>query len=100
MSDRKRVVTGPDGYQRTSEHENRINVLCASVLGSAAGRELMDYIRSITTHRVAGPDISDAALRHLEGMRFLAAVLTQRIELGHKEKANVTQGTGKGNAAQ
>lgn len=89
MSERQRVVTGPDGYQRTPASEAKLNILCASVLGTAAGQELMNYIKSITINRVSGPEVSDAHLRHLEGMRHLAAILQLRIEQGHKDKANV-----------
>ena len=78
---------GPDGFARSEKEEARINVLAASILGTAAGGELMDYLRSITTKRVAGPEVSDQYLRHLEGQRFVVAVLTQRIDLGHKEKS-------------
>lgn len=83
------MITGPDGYVRTKEAEARLNILCASVFGTAAGIELMSYIKSITTERVAGPEVSDGRLRHLEGSRYLAAILSQRTALGHTEKSNV-----------
>ena len=80
-------ATGPDGYIRSEKEEARINVLVASILGTTAGTELMDYLNSITTKRVYGPEVTDQALRHMEGQRFVVAVLAQRIVLGHKEKA-------------
>lgn len=80
---------GPDGHYRTEEEERRINLVVLDALGGPAGQELMKYLRSITIEVAAGPKISDAELRHLEGMRFLAGLLSQRINLGHKAKSHV-----------
>ena len=81
-------ITGPDGYERTAEAEARINLSAVEVLGDAAGTDLMNYLKSITINRACGPEVSDAALRHLEGQRFIVGLLSQRIALGHKEKTN------------
>jgi len=80
---------GPDGYERTEDEERRINLMAVEVLGDAAGQNFMAYIKSITTERVSGPNIDPNHLMHLEGMRYLAAVLSKRIDLGHKEKSRV-----------
>jgi hypothetical protein len=85
---KKPTITGPDGYMRPADEEKRLNLLAVAVLGSAAGRELLHYLRSITIERVAGPEITDGQLRHLEGSRYLLAIMEQRINLGHKAKAN------------
>lgn len=82
-------VIGPDGRTRTEEEERRINLTAVSVLGDQAGKDLMAYLRSITIEAVAGPNISDAELRHLEGQRYLVGLLSTRINLGHKAKTNV-----------
>jgi len=42
--------------------------------------EMMQYLKSITTDAVSGPNISDAELRHLEGQRYLVALLVKRIQ--------------------
>ena len=36
-------------------------------------------MRSITIDAVSGPNISDIELRHLEGQRYLVALLVKRI---------------------
>lgn len=82
-------VIGPDGYQRSEQEEARINLAVVTALGDKAGEAVIQYLRSITIEVVAGPKISEAELRHLEGMRFLVGVLSQRIQLGHKVKSNV-----------
>lgn len=85
-----------DARLRSEEEERRINVLVAGVLGTQAGKELMDYLRSITTNVAAGPEISDRALMHLEGQRYLVGLLSQRIQNGHRENHNVTRESSQG----
>lgn len=82
-------VQGPDGHFRTDEEERRINLAVVAALATPSGEEVMKYLRSITIEVAAGPMISDQELRHLEGMRFLTGLLSQRINLGHKAKNNV-----------
>ena len=43
------------------------------------GKEMLQYLRSITIDAVSGPNISDPELRHLEGQRYLVALLVKRI---------------------
>ena len=87
VESRKSAREGPDGVVRTITEEKRINAVIASVLGTEAGKEVMNYLRSISTNVAGGPQITSDHLRHLEGMRFLTAILQKRIDLGHKEKA-------------
>lgn len=80
------TTTGLDGIARPAAEEARLNVLCATVLATAAGKSLMDYLRSISIERVNGPHATDAELRHMEGMRFIVGICSKRIALGHQEK--------------
>jgi len=82
-------VIGLDGRSRSEEEERRINLTAVSVLGDQDGKDLMAYLRSITIEAVAGPNISDAELRHLEGQRYIVGLLSQRVNQGHKAKHNV-----------
>jgi hypothetical protein len=86
---RKEVVKifSPDGVTRSEAEEHRLNLVVVSALGDQAGQELMRYLRSITIEAAAGPHISNDHLRHLEGQRFIVAVLAQRIIKGHEAKA-------------
>lgn len=79
---------GPDGVARTLAEQRRINLLVVGVLGGGKGKDLLDYLRSFTLDAVAGPEITDSALRHREGMRYVVGILSQRIALGHKELTN------------
>ena len=52
---------------------------------SSEGKKILEYIKSITTEAVAGPNIDSNKLFHLEGMRFLTAVIQTRIKKGEKD---------------
>jgi hypothetical protein len=75
-----------DGIERSVAVERQINEQLALVFRGAAGKAALDYLRSISIERVCGPFASDAELRHLEGMRFIVGVISQRIARHHKEQ--------------
>ena len=77
-------VVGPDGVSRSEAQDRKLNQLGAAVFASAAGQEFLDYLRSITLHAVAGPEVTDIALRHREGMRYLYAIIEARRDAGAK----------------
>jgi hypothetical protein len=79
------METGPEGIIRPHTEQVRINELLAHAFKGEAGKAAMDYLRSISIERVCGPHASDAELRHLEGMRFIVGVISQRISAAHKE---------------
>jgi hypothetical protein len=79
---------GPDGRTRDADYETKLNLAMAACFGTGAGKLVFDYLKSITTNVASGPEISDRALMHLEGQRYLVGLLSQRINLGHKEKQN------------
>jgi|TARA_B100001123_G_C14694673_1_gene782742 uncharacterized tellurite resistance protein B-like protein len=68
-----------DGFQRSPEEEKKLNELVASVFTGANGKEVINYLRSITVEAVSGPNVTNDYLRHLEGMRFIVAILLRRI---------------------
>ena len=75
---------GVDGFPRQKEEDNKISSDVKAVFGKPAGREVLRYLRSITLDAVAGGGISDGELRHLEGQRFIVALIERRIN--HAEK--------------
>jgi len=79
-------VVGPDGLQWSASEDERLDELALAAFGSGAGQEFLRYLRSITIELVAGPDITDAHLRHREGMRSLVAVIETRVARGHKRR--------------
>ena len=56
-----------------------LNDLLTTTFGTPHGIETLKYLKSITTERVAGPEIKADALFHLEGQRFLVGVIETRI---------------------
>jgi hypothetical protein len=74
-----------DGYVRTDEEERNLNKTFAGVFKGEDGKKVLDYIKSITTEAVAGPNIESNQLFHLEGMRFLAGVIQTRIKKGEQD---------------
>ena len=84
-------IIGPDGTIRTVAQEDQLNKIFAACFRSPAGHEVLGYLRSITINTVVGPEASDAALRHKEGMRFLFGVIDARINAGHSSLARVVE---------
>ena len=74
-----------DGYVRKEEDERNLNKTFAGVFKGEDGKKILEYIKSITTEAVAGPNIDSNGLFHLEGMRFLAGIIQTRIKKGEQD---------------
>jgi hypothetical protein len=75
---------GVDGYPRHKEEDEKISQDIRALFNKPAGKQVLRYLRSITLDAVAGGGISDGELRHLEGQRFIVALIEKRIQ--HAEK--------------
>ncbi len=87
-------LVGLDNYTRPAEQETELNSLFLNVLNTKNGQKLMHYLKSITIEAVAGSEVSDATLRHLEGQRYMVGLIQRRINKGKsqnivQEKLNV-----------
>jgi len=69
-----------DGFYRTEQKERELNSDMAAVFSTVIGEKVLDYLKSITVDSVAGRDVSNEHLRHLEGMRYLYFIIKKRIE--------------------
>jgi len=83
------TVIGPDGRERPVEIDKRINEAYAETFKSPAGRKVLEHLKSITINAVAGPEQSDAALRHLEGSRFIVGLISTLYQRGVSQIAKV-----------
>jgi len=92
LKKRQAFVVGPDGRERPPDIERRVNEAFTEVFKGAAGKYVMDYLKGITLNSVAGPEQSDAALRHLEGGRFIVGLIQTRIEIGIKQRKGKEDG--------
>ena len=87
-------LVGLDNFKRNPDEETRLNDLLQSVFKQPNGKEVLEYLKSITIEAVAGSEITDATLRHLEGQRYLVGLIQRRTNKGLsqnivKEKLNV-----------
>jgi len=76
-----------DGAPWTPNQDREINDTVLAAFNAPAGVRLLHYLRAITINRVMGPEVSDCALRHHEGMRSLVAIIEARIAQGRAERA-------------
>lgn len=83
----------PDGIERAAAVDRLINEQLALCFKGESGKAALDYLRSISIERVCGPFAGDAELRHLEGMRHIVAIISQRIAQHHKEQQNAGSST-------
>jgi len=75
---------GCDGVERTAAAEKQLNITIHAAFNTGAGREALAYLRSITIEFVCGPNVTDAELRHREGMRSLVGIIETRMRQGGK----------------
>lgn len=77
-------VEGADGIFRSHADEEEINRWFATTFREPAALKVLAYLKSITVNNLQGPGVTTEELRHLEGQRYLAALIERRIELGRR----------------
>lgn len=77
---------GVDGFPRSKEEDNIISQNVLSLFKTPNGLEVLKYLKSVTIEAVSGANISDAELRHLEGQRYIIALIVKRIN--HAQRMN------------
>lgn len=70
----------PDGNKYSRKEHEELARTIAQVLRSPGGKRLLDYMKSISTHRVMPPNGGTEALWHLEGMRHIVFLLNYWME--------------------
>ena len=73
-----------DGFPRGTEDEQNISLNFVSLFSSPAGAEVLKYLRSVTIEAVHGSAVTNDALRHAEGQRYIVGLIERRIQHGHK----------------
>mgnify|MGYP003627733505 FL=1 len=86
MVQKQQANIGIDGVQRPKATDVNISQNVAEVFSTPTGQAVLQYLKSITIQMVHGPDVSTEALRHLEGQRFIVALIDQRIAHAHRSK--------------
>ena len=75
---------GVDGFPRSKDSDEIISKNVLSLFNTPNGIEVLKYLKSITIEAVSGSNISDAELRHLEGQRYIVALIVKRINHGQR----------------
>ena len=76
------MLIGLDGIKRKPQDEENLNTLFYKMFNTAGGSEILKHLKSLTLEAVAGPEISDTALRHLEGQRYIVGLIQRRVNKG------------------
>ncbi len=80
------TLIGLDGLTRNPEDEENLNSMCYGLFNTVSGKQVLKYLKSLTIEAVAGPNISNEELRHLEGQRFIVGLIQRRINKGTSQK--------------
>tara|TARA_B110000093_G_scaffold157851_1_gene176434 strand:+ start:375 stop:656 length:282 start_codon:yes stop_codon:yes gene_type:complete len=78
-------VKSVDGYTRSVKEETELNKHFATLFKGNEGKKVLEYLKSITSEVIAGPNITSNHLFHIEGMRFLMGIIKTRIQQGEKD---------------
>ena len=77
---------GPDGIIRRVADEDEIDRWAAATFREDVGKKFLAYLKSITIGNLLGPGASDNELRHMEGQRYLVALIERRVENGRRQQ--------------
>ena len=75
-----------DGVARSREEEKKLNECFKEVFKEGGGRRVLEYLKSISIHAIHGPNIDPHSLMHVEGQRYIIALIEQRIEDGRQDR--------------
>lgn len=75
---------GADGIERSIVEETELNTLAAQVFREPNAKLFLSYLKSITINNLQGSGVSDNELRHIEGQRYIVALMERRIENGRR----------------
>jgi len=77
------TYTPPDRHHRSNKVEREINDAFRITFGSQAGATVLTYLKNISINEITPPDQLDRDfLMYREGMRFIVAIIDQRIQAG------------------
>ena len=90
---KNKALIGLNNFKRGSDEEEKLNSVFTALFSTDIGVSVLQYLKSITIDSVAGPEISETALRHLEGQRYIVGLIQRRVNKGKsqnivKEKNN------------
>jgi len=84
----KKIITrciGLDNLERPIAEEEALNSMFSVAMTTPTGSAILTYLKSMTLESVAGPEITDAHLRHLEGQRYIVGLIQRRVNKGKSQ---------------
>ena len=88
MAEKKpNMLIGLDNMQRKPQDEENLNTLFYKLFTTTGGSQVLKYLKSLSIEAVAGPEVSDQQLRHLEGQRYLVGLIQRRVNKGISQNA-------------
>ncbi len=76
----------PDGLSRSKKVEHNLNECFAIIFRGQAGKQVRDYLKSITTNQVMPPGSDRNLIQYHEGSRWLMGIIDTRIKDGEDKK--------------
>jgi len=77
---------GPDGLKRPPKFEHDLNEKFAITFRDQCGKDVIDYLKSVTTGRVLPPGLPVESYPYQEGARWLMGIISTRIKDGEEKK--------------
>ena len=81
-----KTLIGLDGIERTPEQEQTLNAVFNALFKAEPGATVLAYLKSITIDTVAGPEIGNEQLRHIEGQRYIVGLIQRRMSKGKSQQ--------------
>ena len=76
------MLIGLDNIKRNPKDEENLNALFYEMFKTPGGSFILKYLKALTLEAVAGPEVTDQHLRHLEGQRYLVGLIQRRVNKG------------------
>lgn len=71
-----------DGLGLPPDVSDRVNRLANHVFGTQQGQDFLAYLKNVAMNRPRGPGIDGDTALHLEGQRWIVALIMKRVQLG------------------
>jgi hypothetical protein len=83
---------GPDQIIRSPAADALIAEAFVETFKPECAQRVLTYLRSMTVNAVAGPEVSDAHLRHLEGQRYIVGLISKWVDIGIDQRKGTKDG--------
>lgn len=77
--------SGYDANRAKAEAQSdEIATMFSGVFDTPAGKKLLDWLKAQTINQIGGPDVSSDVLRHMEGQRYVVALMDMYVKRGRE----------------